>query len=242
MTDADASRKQGSQRRPRRRRTVSKKRLRAAPSLLILECDPERLPAQPASFAAELESLVKAFVPCARSVRVQAKVTSQLLADLARLKSEFENFKMVIVVAHSNAAEVMLAADASTSWEGLGRWLAPFSPRIVLLVACEAGRWVASQGLFENIASLKEVYGSPVLINDLQAAGIKILVPYLLSGRRLRREHLRAGQVLNFLLTRGIVLRRTRRDFREPGVLEGLAWTAGEELLKAALRRQLDVV
>jgi hypothetical protein len=144
---------------------------------------------------------------------------------------------MVAIVAHSNVSGVALTADGAVSWEVLSRWLLPFSPEVVILIACEAGRWVAAQALFEGIPTLKEVYGSPVLINDLQAVAIKLFVPYLLSGKRLTVEGLRMGQFVNFLLTRGIVLRRTRRDFRKPGVLEGLAWTAGEGLLKAALER-----
>lgn len=94
-----------------------------------------------------------------------------------------------------------------------------------------------SKPLFEGVPTLKELYASPVLINDQQAACVKLLIPYLLGGRRLKDEDLRAGQVVNFLLTRGIVLRRTRRDFRTPGVLEGTIWAVGEELSKAVLQR-----
>lgn len=225
--------------RPGGRGTASKKRPRTAPSLLILECDPEKLPAEPTSFGEALESVVKGFVPRGRTIRVLAKTRPQLLADLGRLKTEVGHFQMVAIVAHSNVSGVSLTRDSAISWTALGQWLAPFSPRIVVLVACEAGRWIAAKPLFEGIPTLKELYGSPVLMNDLHAMGIRILIPYLLNGRRLRHEDLRAGQVANFLITRGIVLRRTRRDFRKPGVLAGVAWTVGEELLKAAVR-QLD--
>ncbi|MBI3825604.1 MAG: hypothetical protein HY294_06395 [Candidatus Rokubacteria bacterium] len=175
-------------------------------------------------------------------MRILAKTRPQLLADLGRLKIEIGRFQMVAIVAHSNVSGVGLTADSAVSWEVLSHWLLPFSPKVVILVACEAGRWVAARALFEGIPTLKEVYGSPVLINDRQAAAIKLLVPYLLSSKRLTVEGLRMGQFVNFLLTRGIVLRRTRRDFREPGALEGPAWTAGEELLKAALEQLVSTV
>lgn len=227
--------------RSRGRGTSSKKRPTVGPSLLILECDPEKLPAEPTSFGEALESVAKGFFPRGRTIRVPAKTQPQLLADLGRLKTEVGNFQMVAIVAHSNVSEVSLTGDSAVSWMALGQWLAPFSPRIMVLVACEAGRWVASGSLFEGIPTLKELYASPVLVNDHQAACIKLLIPYFLSGRRLKDEDLRAGQIVNFLLTRGIVLRRTRRDFRTPGVLEGAAWTIGEEVLKAALRRLGEV-
>ena len=228
--------------RPRGQGTSLKKRPKAAPSLLILECDPEKLPAEPTSFGEDLESVVKGFVPRGRPVRILAKTQSQLLADLGRLKTEVGHFQMVAIVAHSNASGVGLTADSAVSWEVLSSWLLPFAPKVVILVACEAGRWVAARALFEGIPTLKEVYGSPVLINDLQAAAIKLLVPYLLSGKRLTIEGLRMGQFVNFLVTRGIVLGRTRQDFQEPGVLEGLAWTAGEELLNRVFERLGTIV
>ena len=73
-------------------------------------------------------------------------------------------------------------------------------------------------------------------MNDIQAAGIKLLVPYLLSGKRLTADQLRVGQMVTFLLTHGILLRRTRKDYRYAGAFEALTWTAGEEMLRAALR------
>jgi len=214
----------------------------AAPSLLILECDPEKLPAAPTSFGEALESVVKGFVPRGRTIRVLAKTQPQLLADLGRLKIEVSHFQMVAIVAHSNVSGVSLTRDSVVSWTALGQWLAPFFPRIVVLVACEAGRWIAAKPLFEGVPTLKELYASPVLVNDQQAACIRLLIPYLLSGHRLKNKDLRGAQIVNLLLTRGIVLRRTRRDFRQPGVLDGAAWTIGEELLKAALHRLGPVV
>jgi len=223
--------------RPKSRRASPRKRPGAAASLLILECDPAKLPAQPRTFAADLESAARTLAPRARTFRVQAETRSGLLADLGRLRADVDRFGVVAMVAHSNATGVNLTADGAVSWRALAEWLAPFSPRTLVLVACEAGRWVAAEPLFEGIPSLKELYASPVLVNDQQAACIKLLIPHLLNGRRLRDQDRRAAQLVNFLLTRGIVLRRTRRDFRNPGVLEGAVWTIGEELAKAVLHR-----
>jgi hypothetical protein len=216
---------------------VPRKRPRTAASLLILECDPAKLPAQPRSFATDLESAVKVFAPSAPTVRVQGETVSGLLADLGRLKAEIGRFEIVAIVAHSNTRGVNLTADSATSWRVLAEWLAPFSPRTLILIACEAGRWVAAKPLFEGMPTLKELYASPVLVNDQQAACIKLLIPYLLVGRKLKDQDRRAAQLVNLRVTDGMMLRWTRRDFRKPGVLNGAAWTLGEELLRAALQR-----
>ncbi len=65
---------------------------------------------------------------------------------------------------------------------------------------------------------------------------MKVLVPYLLLGGRLTVDEFRVGQFVTFLLTHGIVVRRTRGDYRRAAPIEGLAWTVGEELLLRALR------
>lgn len=78
--------------RPQGRRALPNKRSGAATSLLILECDAAKLPAQPRSFGVVLESAVRVFAPRARTVRLQAETVSALLADLGRLKIEVGRF------------------------------------------------------------------------------------------------------------------------------------------------------
>lgn len=195
------------------------------------------LAAQSSAVASDLEKIVKVLVPQAETVRARAGSQKEMLLECARWKRERGSFDIVAAVGHSNISGVRLASDAEVSWQAFASWLKPFSPRVAVLVACEAGRWRATKALFEGIPTLNELYASPVLVTDWQAVGVKVLVPYLLTGRQLKVGELRVAQILNFLITRGVLFRRTRRDFRNPDVIEGKAWTIGEEMLKMLLQR-----
>lgn len=232
--------------RARRRRTKpspSRAQLsqRRKPSLLILECDPSTLAAQSSTVADDLEKIVKVLVPHAETVRVSGQSQQELLLQFARCKRERGSFDVVAVVGHSNVSGIRLASDADVSWQAFAGWLKLFSPWAVVLVACEAGRWLPAKALFDDIPTLNQLYGSPVLITDWQAAGVKILVPYLVIGRRLRIGELRVAQIVNFLITRGVLLRHTRKDFRRTGLIDGALWTGGEEILKLLLQ-QLETI
>ncbi|MBI4591000.1 MAG: hypothetical protein HY725_19410 [Candidatus Rokubacteria bacterium] len=204
---------------------------------MILECDPATLIAQSSSVAARLENIVETFIPKARVFRVGATALASLGLGLARCAEACSRCDVIVIVGHSNISELKLTADDVVTWDALARWLEPLRPTRIVLVACEAGRWLAAGPLFKGIPTLKEVYGSPVLVTERQAAAINALVLYLLSGRRLKVGDLKIAQAVNFLITRGILIRRTRADPRRPAFIESAAWTIGEEALKALLGR-----
>ena len=219
----------------RLRASRRRRRPKPAPALLILECDPESLPVQPHTFARDLRTAVSAFVPGALAGHVQGSSKQEVLADFGRWKTEHGRIDMIAVVGHSNLTGIRVAPDLELAWDAFAQWVKPFAPRTLVLVACEAGREVPARALFGGIPTLKELYASPVLINDLQAAVIKILVPYLLTGRRLSPRARTVGQFLNFLITQGIIWYRRRSDFRRrPSVLDTAAVTIAEELVKRA--------
>ncbi len=137
------------------------------PSPLILDCDPAPLPERTASFGDELEAAVGISAPRARRLRIRAGTTAELLSDLGAAKTAVGHFDLIVVIGHSNERKLALTRDGHVTWSAVARWLAPFCPKKIILVACEAGRWVPGAALFEGIPSLRDVYGSPVLVNDL---------------------------------------------------------------------------
>jgi hypothetical protein len=230
--------KRGKGRKPNKTKRRPRQSLKAKESsLLILECDAIRLADQSISIAQDLHGIVRTYVPNAVTSLVQATSQHVLLSELAWYKEEHGRFTVIVVVGHSNVSGLQLTGDNFASWEAFARWLEPFQPKRIVLVACEAGRWLPSKALFEGITTLQEIYGSPVPTTVQQASVVKILVPYLLSGHRLSTEFLRLMQLGNFLFTGGVLFRQTRKDFRRAGTDEAAVWTGLEELLKVALAR-----
>lgn len=228
--------RRGSRRRARSRLAGKRKVRSRAPSILIIECDPATLESQALSMARDLQGIVRLVVPSATLRLVPAVSRESLLHDLGRCKVECGGFDHVAVVGHSNRNGLRLAPGLLVSWEDFAPWIEPFRPKCAILVACEAGRWLPSEALFSGIASLREIYGSPVITTEAQAGAVKILVPYLLVGNRLPPDILPL-QLLNFALTGGIVFRQTKKEFQRAGPLEAAIWTGWEDMLRAALGR-----
>ncbi len=184
--------------------------------------------------ARELEGITRLVLPSIQTRLVAGPSSGSLLQQLGMCKGQHGHLSHVVVVGHSNERGLQLARDLFTSWEGFAAWVEPFRPKCVILVACEAGRWLPASALFSGISTLQEIYGSPVVTTEAQAAAIKVLVPYLLSGNRLPKNILPL-QLLNFALTQGVIFRQTRKDFRRATPAEGILWNGWEMILKQTL-------
>jgi hypothetical protein len=226
----------GRQRRVRKRPIGERRRPHRTPSILIVECDSATLRSQAISMAADLERIVRTVVPSATIRLVSATSQESLLSGLGRCKEECGGFDNVAIVGHSNRRGLRLAPGLSVPWDKLGLWIEPFRPKRAILVACEAGGWLPSEALFNGIRTLREIYGSPVVTTEKQAASVTVLVPYLMLDNRLPRDIL-AVHLVNFALTGGVIFRHTRKQFQKAGPVEAAVWTGWEEILKAVLRR-----
>lgn len=201
--------------------------------LLILECDADRLAAQGVTLGHDVAQAA-ALVPGATCHLVGSRTKDQLLAALACAERDAGGFGAVVIVGHSNVDGLRMASDLFADWRAVGRWLEPFRPRRLILVACEAGRWLPSKALFDTLPSLQQIYGAPVPASERESRYVVPLVPYLLLGGRLKPDQRRLLQVLNFVVTRGLVFCQTRQQFRRSGIEEGVAWTMFEEIIKQA--------
>ncbi len=161
-----------------------------------------------------------------------------LLRDLADCKMRCGSFDIICVVGHSNMTGIAVtgsgAAD-SMSWTKSAAFLAPLQPKRVALIACQAGAWLPSKALFDGLPTLMELYGSPLLTNEQQMTILKVLVPLLLAGVQVDPELLRVAQVANFALTRGVLFRQTRAEFRRSDASEDLARIGLDILLNAVV-------
>ena len=183
-------------------------------SVLILECDSAKLAIQSLSMADEIAVAVRLFAPGV-AIEVVKSATEQMLQDqFGRLAQLDSRFRIVVVVGHSSEFGLQLTSDRYVPWNVFAKWVEPFKPRQIVLIACKAGQILPAASLFQEVPTLTDAYGSPFVTTKEQVHAVKVLVPYLLNARAPDGDLIRIGQIANFLLTRGAVIRWRRGDFR----------------------------
>lgn len=216
-----------------KRKLVPRKRLakKAGPkkprlkplSLLILECDADKLKSQALAVANDLNNVVR-LLPAQLTVEV-AFINSE--ADLrdrfVDYVQRYSSIKLIVVIAHSNREVISIAPDLVLQWQAFGRWVEKFKPKQMVFVACEAGQYPSTRTLFDQVQSLRTIYASPIKTTKEQAEIIKLLVPYLLLSKTQDSELIRVFQILNFLRSGSIVLRCSRRTGEWTSLLQFLS-------------------
>lgn len=186
-------------------------------SLLILECDADKLVAQSMSIADEIERVNQVIQPFASKVNIAKVKTSteqNLKLHFAHLAGQNCRFGTIVVIGHSNASGLSLTSDRFVLWMDFPKWVELFEPKQMVLVACQSGQKPSACDLFAGIPTLKELYASPINTTKPQSEIIKVLVPYLLHTRSANSELIRLGQLINFWLTGGIIYRWLRKEFQ----------------------------
>lgn len=182
-------------------------------SLLILECDTDKLASQSLSVATDLNSIVR-ILPKRLSVEI-ALIRSRpdLVNNFADYSQKYRGIKLVVVIAHSNSSVISLAPELSaTSWDIFAQWLRPVQPQKLVCIACKAGQFPPSRTLFDEIPKLTEIYASPVELWIHQVEAMKLLIPYLLMTSRVDADLITLGQWISFMRNGGIILRCRRRQ------------------------------
>jgi hypothetical protein len=195
-----------------KRAVVQKKRRLYPLSLLILECDANKLTRQSLSVANELNQII-----CLLPAKLKAEVALinsavDLQDKFIYYKEKYSSIKVIVVVAHSNRNVVSIAPDMVLKWDAFARWVAPFKPQQMVFIACEAGQYPSTRTLFDEIPKLAKIYASPIKTTKEQAEIIKLLVPYILLSKKQDDDLIRLGQMWNFLNNGGIILRCSRRN------------------------------
>lgn len=211
------------------RKKVAKKNLgpkkpRLKPlSILILECDADKLKSQALAVANELNSVVR-LLPAQLTVEL-AFINSE--ADLRErfvdYVQRYSSIKLIVVIAHSNRDVISIAPDLVLQWHAFGRWVEKFKPKQMVFVACEAGQYPSTRTLFDQMQSLRAIYASPIKTTKEQAEIIKLLVPYLLLSKAQDPELIRIFQIINFLRSGSIILRCSRRRGEWTSLLQFLS-------------------
>ena len=134
-----------------------------------------------------------------------------LLRMLAELAEQKKVFDVIVAIGHSNAEGIKIASDAFVTWDGFAKYLKPFAPRRLILVACQAGRWPAARRLFSNLPKLRRIYASPVNASRGLAGLMLILAPYVVGVRAPKKDAVTYGQIAAMGIT-GCQVREWKRD------------------------------
>jgi hypothetical protein len=187
-------------------------------SLLILECDTDKLASQRLSVASDLNDIVR-ILPKRLSVEIALiRSKDDLTNRFAAYAQKYRGIKLVVVIAHSNAAVISLAPELSeTPWIGFAQWLKPFRPQKLVCIACKAGQYPPSRTLFDEIPKLTEIYASPVELWIQQVQTMKLLIPYLLMTGKVDSELIRLSQWITLVANGAVILyiRRRQTDWNQ---------------------------
>lgn len=200
---------------PRRgAKRIQKKPKQRGKSLLILECDADKLSTQSVSMADEIRTVAQLFAPKVKIDVVKATTEESLKSRFAQLAEDDCRFGIIAVIGHSSTSGLNLTSDRDVSWAVFAKWVELFEPKQMALVACQSGHVLPVRDLFIGIPTLKEVYASPVNTTKPQSEIINILIPYLLNTRSADSELIQLGQFFNLLFTGGIIFRWLRKEFQ----------------------------
>lgn len=198
-------------------------------SLLVIECDAEKLARDRITAGKEAYEAARALMPKERAAFVRVTSRQGLLQQFAECRQDHHTFKLIIVVGHSNATGIRLAASEGLSWKAFANWVSIFEPKKIVLLACEAGQRLPAEKLFDGLPALKEIYASPIRLRTDQARIIAYLSLSLL--RKLDADLIMTAKAMLFVLT-GAIIYQWRRDwYEERGEAEAIAWDLIQLLL-----------
>lgn len=206
-------------------------------SLLVLHFDADKLRRDGLHLGgqAEVAALFSAFAFGADVAVGEGTSHAELLQVLGDLSQGRRTFDVIVVVAHSNAGGIKIAAEpeAFVDWEVFGTYLKPLQPRRLVFVACQVGRWPAANQLFSKLPLLRQIYASPVNASRDLGELMLALVPHLVSVKAPKKKHVQLAQAAAVALT-GRQLRRWMRSEKDDP--EGLLLDLASVLLDRSAR------
>lgn len=201
-------------------------------SVLIVECDTIKLAHQSLSIGSKIFKILKSLFNSNPIELIEITTEVELLkkfSELAYIKRKFRN---IIIIGHSNQKGLRISSDRFVKWSGVASWFATFEPQRILLIACNAGRWLPCAFLFNGIQSLKEIYGSPIPTSNNQAYFVILATLYILDAKKTDPLLFQISQLGNFILTKDVIFKQTRYEFQKGGRTEGVLWTVAEPFIE----------
>lgn len=183
-----------------------------------------------------LQNQIKIFFPKNPTFLIKSYSEANLLKEMAELYEAKSSWRNIVIIGHSNKHEIKIASDRSVSWEALANWIEGFDPRRIILLACEAGRWLPCSALFNNLDDLDEIFGSPIPAYKDQQYAVLAQIAHILGVSKQSPDLTSLIQMGNFLLTKGIMFKHTRKDYERTSDQYGEVWTGFEDILSDFMR------
>ena len=209
-------------------------------ALLIVECDSSKLTRQNLALGNVLRDWVKLAFPHNPVDLVQSYTEADLLEELRKLHDIGKPYRNIVIIGHSNQSGLQISSDRFVSWKGVANWFEQFEPHRIILIACNAGRWLPCAALFDGISALKEIFGSPIPASKDQGYVVLFRVLNILGAKKEDRDLIHLMQVGNFLMTKGLMFSRTRREYERGGSAEGTVWTMVEPIINHLINSRLN--
>lgn len=194
-------------------------------TVLILECDSQKLSNQNLALGEELQHQIELFFPTNLITLVRSYNEADLLESLGELAQTGQKYGTVIIIGHSSREGLKISADRAFTWQATGNWIKPFTPKQAILLACQGGRWLPCAALFDAVPTLNEITGSPILANKNQKHAVLAATLHILGAKKKDRELDQIIKFGNLLLTKGLMFSRTRTEYERGGDEEGAMWS-----------------
>jgi hypothetical protein len=176
-----------------------------------MECDSDKLKSEGLSCADEVDD--HAQLLSIRPIVLKNNTLSEFCAGLATLHGL--RVDVLVLVAHSNADGVRLAADKTgfVSWELLPEYIRGLNPKVLLLVCCQAGRTTTVRRLFDKIPSLNHIIASPVNVKRSQVWALSVQASLAATDQKSLDLTISAFvRGLNLVICRGLNFHFTREQ------------------------------
>ncbi len=153
-------------------------------SLLIVECDHEKLKSQRLSLAQEVSVLTQLLFPRGKIDLVLTSTEDDLRKQFGQIAESKYRYRRILVVAHSSSSGICLTSGPPVRWNVFANWISIFEPEILYLVGCQSALEEAVTQLCRNLESVKQIIGSRENISKLSAR----LIYSALAEPHLRRS------------------------------------------------------
>ncbi|MBI5806293.1 hypothetical protein HZA73_09625 [candidate division TA06 bacterium] len=185
-------------------------------SLLIIECDSNKLQRQNIDIASKINDLFQK-LPFCKHKYIRTFEKSDLCLKINEISKE--HYDIIVLTGHTftdgggRPVRFDFASDYKPELSVLPSFLNTFKPKCLIMASCKGSHFITTDVMFNGMPTLKEIYGSPVLTNSKQLQILLLLIPYIIFSDKYDDGILFLSNIVNFVQSGGYIVRHTRAEF-----------------------------
>lgn len=181
--------------------------------VLILECDSRTLDTQNLAIGDDIKIALLTAFPKNGIDLIKDNDRDNFEPELDAVLRKYKNpCKTIILIGHGNESGIKLNLNRFADWQELGSIIEPFHPEQLIFLACRAGDVSACEILFDTVASLRQIFASPINVSKSQQHIVVQKVLYTLSAQKENPLLVNLLQTFNALMTKEWMFSRTRAE------------------------------